>query len=84
MAHNKVSKGDCEAVFEAAGTGGQMIILHNKVNQSAPDPNSLTAAIRGAGPGSPWDGAHFCREDWHVLLQGDIDGGDANFNRQDA
>lgn len=84
MAHTHVSLGQCQAVFHAAGTGGQMIIEHNQTSKGAPDPNSLTAAIRGAGPGSPWDGAHFCQDDWHVLLQGDIEGGDASFTQQDA
>jgi hypothetical protein len=86
MAHNKVSRGDCEAVFHTAGTGGQMIILHDKVAEDPPppDPNSLTAAIRVAGPGSPWDGAHFCEDDWHVILRGDVEGGDESFTEQDA
>ncbi len=34
--------------------------------------------------GSPWDGAHFCAEDWHVIFFSWIEGGDASFTRSDA
>ena len=34
--------------------------------------------------GSPWDGAHFCAEDWHVVLFSWVEGGDASFTRKDA
>jgi hypothetical protein len=34
--------------------------------------------------GSPWDGRHFCAEDWHVILVAGIDGGDASFRREQA
>ena len=34
--------------------------------------------------GSPWDGRHFCAEDWHVILVGWVDGGAASFDHQQA
>lgn len=79
----RISRGDAEAVFQAAGTGGQMLILHTKVSPGAPNPDPLRASIRPI-VGSQWDGAHFCQEDWHVILQGDVEGGDKSFTKQDA
>lgn len=34
--------------------------------------------------GEDADGAHFCAEDWHVILAADIEGGDASFTHNDA
>ena len=76
-----ITKGDAQAVFEAAGTGGQMLMRHDKDSPGAPNPDPLRASIRPIAS-SPWDGAHFCQEDWHVILQGDVEGGDKPFTKQ--
>jgi hypothetical protein len=34
--------------------------------------------------GSPWDGRHFCAEDWHTVLVAVVEGGDASFTKTDA
>jgi hypothetical protein len=34
--------------------------------------------------GSPWDGAHFCSADWHVVLFTWTEVGDASFTKSDA
>jgi hypothetical protein len=34
--------------------------------------------------GSQWDGAHFCAEDWNVILVADIEGGNSSFKENDA
>jgi len=34
--------------------------------------------------GSPWDGRHFCGEDWHTVLVSPVEGGDASFTKNDA
>ncbi len=79
----RISRGDAEAVFEAAGTGGQILLRHSTVVPGAPNPGGLRASIRPI-PDSPFDRAHFCQQDWHVILQGDIEGGDKPFTKQDA
>ena len=35
-------------------------------------------------PGSPWDGGHFCVDDWHVLLIAFFEGGDQSYKRKEA
>ena len=80
----RITHGDAQAVFQAFGGGGWAILLHSTVAQGGPaDFFGSHGAIRPFS-GSPWDGAHFCAEDWHVILAGDIEGGDASFTRSDA
>jgi hypothetical protein len=79
-----ITRGDVEAVFNAAGGGGQAVLLHSKTAQGAPaDFIGSHGSIRPFA-GSPWDGAHFCTEDWHVILMADIEGGDPSFKHHDA
>ena len=80
----RITRGDVQAVFEAFGGGGLAVIQHSAVAQGAPaDFLGSHGSIRPFG-GSPWDGAHFCEQDWHVILIADIEGGDASFKQQDA
>jgi hypothetical protein len=80
----RITHGDAQAVLEAFGGGGFAVLLHSKVAQGAPaDFYGSHGAIHPFS-GSPWDGAHFCAEDWHVILIADIEGGDASFTRTDA
>ncbi len=78
----RISKGDVQAVLEAFGGGGWAILQHSKVARGAPaDQTGSHGAIR---PFDPWDGRHLCAEDWHVILIGDVEGGDRSFTEQDA
>jgi hypothetical protein len=80
----RITQGDAHAVLEAFGGGGFAILQHSKVAQGAPaDYYGSHGAIHPEA-GSPWDGAHFCAEDWHVIDIADIEGGDASFTRTDA
>jgi hypothetical protein len=80
----RITRGDAQAVFEAFGGGGRSVLQHSTVAQGAPaDLHGSHGAIRPFA-GSPWDGAHFCEQDWHVILIADIEGGDHSFKRQDA
>ena len=79
----RVTKGDAEAVLNAFGNGGLAIRNHHTVSPGAPADIDLRASIRPFS-GSPWDGRHFCAEDWHVILIAWIEGGDKSFTMQDA
>ena len=79
-----ITKGDAQAVFQAFGNGGRAILQHSSVAEGAPaDDFGSHGSIRPFA-GSPWDAAHFCAEDWHVILIADFEGGDASFKQQDA
>jgi hypothetical protein len=80
----RITRGDAQAVFEAFGGGGFAILLHSKVAQGAPADFFGSHGAIHPFSGSPWDGAHFCAEDWHVPSVADIEGGDASFTRTDA
>src|SRR5215831_18703860 len=80
----RITRGDAEAVLNAFGGGGRAVLLHSKTAEGAPaDFFGSHGSIRPFA-GSPWDGAHFCAEDWHVILIADIEGGDASFTHADA
>jgi hypothetical protein len=80
----RITRGDVEAVLHAFGGGGRAVLLHSKAAEGAPaDFHGSHGAIRPFA-GSPWDGAHFCAEDWHVILIADFEGGDASFQHDDA
>lgn len=81
----RITRGDTEAVLNAFGTGGRVILRHKgETAQAAPaDFLGSHGSIRPF-QGSPWDGRHFCAEDWHVILVAWIDGGDGSFDHQQA
>lgn len=80
----RITRGDVEAVLNAFGGGGRAVLLHSKTAEGAPaDFFGSDGSIRPFS-GSPWDGAHFCAEDWHVILIADIEGDDALFTHDDA
>ena len=80
----RITRGDVEAVLQAFGGGGRAVLFHSKTAEGAPaDFFGSHGSIRPFA-GSPWDGAHFCAEDWHVILIGDIEGGDGSFQYGDA
>jgi hypothetical protein len=82
MARARIDRGVVQAVFEAFTTGGFSVLLHGGMVRGAPaDDFGSHGAIR---PFQPWNGLHFCAEDWHVILIATIEGGDQSFTRQDA
>ena len=84
MAPRRITRGDVEAVFQAFGTGGRVILRKGRATEAAPaDFFGSHGSIRPFR-GSPWDNRHFCAEDWHVILVAEIDGGDKSFSRQQA
>jgi hypothetical protein len=83
MSGSRVSRGDAEAVLQAAPTGGGAIRSHGIVNPSAPTDIELRTSIRPFS-GTVFDGRHYCAEDWHVILLLDFEGGDRSFTEQDA
>lgn len=82
--HQRVAKGDAESVLRAFGSGGLAILGHSRVAEGAPaDVFGSRGSIRPFH-GSPWDGAHFCAEDWHCIVIADIEGGGPDFTQSDA
>ncbi len=81
----RITRGDVEAVLEAFPTGGRVVLFQASYTagfHAAPaDWLGSHGAIR---PYGPWDGGHYCVDDWHVLLLGFVAGGDQSFSRQDA
>ena len=69
-------------MFQAAGGGGWAILQHSNVAKGSPADPSGAAILPFSG--SPWDGAHFCAEDWHAILAADIEGGDSSYKHNDA
>jgi hypothetical protein len=79
-----ISRGDAEAVLHAFGNGGRAVLSHSTVAEGAPaDFVGSHGSIRPFS-GSPWDGAHFSAQDWHVIVIADFEGGDSSFKQQDA
>jgi hypothetical protein len=80
----RITRGDAGAVLNAFGGGGRAVLLHSQTAEGAPaDFAGSHGSIRPFA-GSPWDGAHFCADDWHVILIADIEGGDTSFKHDDA
>lgn len=81
----RISRGDAQAVLNAFGTGGR-VILRNRGGTAEAAPADFFGSHGSIRPfsGSPWDGQHFCAEDWHVILVAFFDGGDASFDHQRA
>jgi hypothetical protein len=81
---SRITKGDAQAVLKAFGSGGRVILRNGQTVEAAPADFLGTHGSIRPFPNSAWDGAHFCAEDWHVILIGQIEGGDASFTRQQA
>jgi hypothetical protein len=81
----RIKRGDAQAVLNAFGTGGR-VILRRKGETAEASPADFFGSHGSIRPfrGSPWDGRHFCAEDWHVILVAFIDGGDSSFGHQQA
>jgi hypothetical protein len=71
-------------VLYAFDGGGRAVLLHSTTAEGAPaDFVGSHGSIRPFA-GSPWDGAHFCADDWHMILIADFEGGDASFRHDDT
>ncbi len=81
----RVTRGDAQAVLEAFPNAGRIIRTRQIVQTNTPADPKLKATIRPFSfPGSPFDGRHYCVEDWHVIVVAMITGGDRSFSEQDA
>ena len=79
-----ITRGDAQAVLNAFGNGGRAVLQHSRTGEGAPaDFFGSHGSIRPFSS-SPWDGAHFRADDWHVIVIADIEGGDASFGHPDA
>lgn len=63
---DRISRGDAESVLKASH-GGVVVTNHAGTVRGAPADIDVRAAIRPCA-NSPWDGRHYCAEDWHVLV----------------
>lgn len=81
-----LTKGDVEAVFNAFLTGGRTVLFQAKAKKVKGAPADFLGSQGAIRPfaGSPWDGKHFCVNDWHVILVAYFDGGDQSYTMQDA
>jgi hypothetical protein len=81
----RVTRGDAQAVLNAFPNAGRIIRRQQIVQTNTPADPELKATIRPFSfPGSPFDGRHYCVEDWHVIVVAMITGGDRSFSEQDA
>jgi hypothetical protein len=78
-----LTKGDAQAVLQAAGGAGRVINRKKVAEFGNPADVGLRATIRPFS-NSPFDQRHYCVEDWHVIVVAYISGGPGNFSHQDA
>lgn len=78
----RVSQGDAQAIFESFGGGGWAILRHSQVIEGAPA-DGLLGSLAVIRPFGPFDGAHYCALDWHVIVVAVFDGGDASYTAKD-
>jgi hypothetical protein len=82
---SRVTRGDAQAVLNAFPNAGRIIRRNEVVRFNTPADPELRATIRPFSfPGSPFNGRHYCVEDWHVIVVAYIAGGDQSFSEQDA
>ena len=72
----RIKRGDAEAILNAFGAGG-LVILRNRGETAEAAPVDFLVSNGSIRPyrDSPCDGRHFCAEDWHVILVGWVHGG---------
>jgi hypothetical protein len=81
----RVTRGDAQAVLNAFPNAGRIIRRNEVVRFNTPADPELKATIRPFSfPGSPFNGRHYCVEDWHVIVVAEIASGDHSFSEQDA
>jgi hypothetical protein len=80
---DRVTQGDAQAVLNAFGGGGRVILNHERADLGAPADSEIQASIRPFS-GTIFDGRHYCAEDWHVILLAEIFYGDKSITLQEA
>lgn len=65
--NDRVTRGDVQAHFQAGEGGGNVVFSNTPAAFIAAPANLFMHGIRPF-EGSPWDGAHFCEDDWHLLV----------------
>jgi hypothetical protein len=81
----RVTRGDAQAVLNAFPNAGRIIRRQQIVQFNTPADPKLKATIRPfSDPDFPFNGRHYCVEDWHVIVVAEIDGGDRSYSEQDA
>jgi hypothetical protein len=81
---DRVTRGDAQAVLNAAESGGARVLQHaGRIVASPADSNDPQVGIRPYS-GTLYDGRHYCVEDWHVILVAWFEGGDQSFTIMDA
>jgi len=84
-----VNRGEAEAILQAFGNAGRNIAARSRARgiviptAGNPADPGLRATIRPFSI-APFDGRHYCAQDWHVIVIAEIDGGDRSFTVQDA
>jgi hypothetical protein len=73
LASPAVTRGDAEAVLNAYTTGGRTIESLGPDRSNGAPAAGFVAQIRPFA-GTPWDGAHVCADDWHVIVAAWFDG----------
>ena len=82
---DRVTRGAAEAVLQAGAGAGRIIRRNTNVQSGTPGDPDIRASIRPfSDPDLPFNGRHYCAEDWHVILIAFISGGDQSFTEQDA
>jgi hypothetical protein len=81
----RITRGDAESALNAFTTGDQEILsLQSDTAGFNAAPAGFHGRIVVIKPFGPWDGMHFCVNDWHVLLINELDGGDKSYTIKDA
>src|SRR5215211_7969734 len=81
----RVTRGNAQAVLNAFPNAGRIIRRQGIVRSNTPADPELKATIRPfSNPDLPFNGRHYCAEDWHVIVVAEIAGGDRSFSEQDA
>lgn len=69
----RVTRGDAEAVFQAAFNGGWADRLHAETIEGAPA-DFLVDSLARITPAADRDGKHYCVLDWHVISVALVEG----------
>jgi hypothetical protein len=81
----RVTRGDAQAVLNAFPNAGRIIQRRQVVQSNSPADPELRATIRPfSDPELPFNGRHYCVEDWHVIVVAEIAGGGHSYSHQDA
>jgi hypothetical protein len=67
-----VTRGEAQAVLNGYPTAGRTIFFQGS-ERSNGAPARGAAEIRPFA-GTPWDGAHYCKDDWHAIVAAWFDG----------